>query len=364
MSVSTLRIGRLREMLAVEANVSVLVTDLNDVRYLTGFTGSNGWLLITESTVRLITDGRYTGQARAQTEVDVVEARTITEMITEVVADLDRSHSTRLMFQSSQLTVDLFDRLKSVSDRLDPIGSRLTDLRRAKDPAELAAIERAVRCADRALADVCPSIDDSMTEKDVRDELEYRMRKHGADGPSYDTIVASGPVNSALPHHRPSSRRLEEGDLIVIDVGALVDGYHSDLTRTFALGRCSETLRDRYEIVREAQRRGVNTVRAGVPAREVDAVCREVFRSHDLEDDFVHGTGHGVGLVIHEEPFLGSTSTAILSTGDVVTVEPGLYRVGLGGVRIEDLLVVDETGSRVLSTFPKDLICLPSRPTI
>ena len=360
MSVSVLRLGRLRELLSVAAGDSILITDLNDIRYLTGFTGSNGWLLVTESTARLITDGRYVEQARSQTEVDVVEARTVADMVTAV----DRDRSVRLTFQSSQVSVDLFDRLKSVTDHLLPIGSRLADLRRAKDPTELAAIERAVRCADLALADVCPSIDDSMTEKDVRDELEYRMRRHGADGPSYDTIVASGPVNSARPHHRPSSRRLEEGDLIVIDVGALVDGYHSDLTRTFALGGCSDELRERYEIVRESQRRGVNAVRAGARARDIDEICREVFRSHDLEDDFVHGTGHGVGLVIHEEPFLGSTSSATLSAGDVVTVEPGLYRVGLGGVRIEDLLAVNETGSRVLSTFPKDLICLPSRPTI
>ena len=360
MSVSVLRLGRLREILSVAAGDSILITDLNDIRYLTGFTGSNGWLLVTESTARLITDGRYVEQARSQTEVDVVEARTVADMVTAV----DRDRSVRLMFQSSQVSVDLFDRLKSVTDHLLPIGSRLADLRRAKDPTELAAIERAVRCADLALADVCPSIDDSMTEKDVRDELEYRMRRHGADGPSYDTIVASGPVNSARPHHRPSSRRLEEGDFIVIDVGALVDGYHSDLTRTFAVGGCSDELRERYEIVRESQRRGVNAVRAGARARDIDEICREVFRSHELEDDFVHGTGHGVGLVIHEEPFLGPSSSATLSAGDVVTVEPGLYRVGLGGVRIEDLLVVDETGSRVLSTFPKDLICLPSRPTI
>lgn len=360
MSSTILRIGRLREILPVAAGDSILITDLTDIRYLTGFTGSNGWLLVTDSTVRLITDGRYVEQARSQTDVDVVEARTVAEMVTE----LNRDRSTRLMFQSGQVSVDLFDRLKSVTDQLLPIGSRLADLRRAKDPTELAAIERAVRCADLALADVCPSIDDSMTEKDVRDELEYRMRRHGADGPSYDTIVASGPVNSARPHHRPSSRRLEEGDLIVIDVGALVDGYHSDLTRTFALGGCSDELRERYEIVRESQRQGVNAVRAGIRTRDIDEICRVVFRSHDLEDDFVHGTGHGVGLVIHEEPFLGPTSTATLSAGDVVTVEPGLYRVGLGGVRIEDLLAVNETGSRVLSTFPKDLICLPSRPTI
>ena len=360
MSVSALRIGRLRELLPVDAGDSILITDLNDIRYLTGFTGSNGWLVVTESSVRLITDGRYVEQARSQTDVDVVEARTVSDM----VGALDREQSTRLMFQSSQVSVDLFERLKSVGGQLHPIGTKLADLRRAKDPTEIAAIEQAVRCADLALAEVCPTIDDSMTETDVRDELEYRMRRHGADGPSYDTIVASGPVNSARPHHRPSSRRLEEGDLIVIDVGALVDGYHSDLTRTFALGACSDELRERYEIVRESQRRGVNAVRPGTRARDIDEICREVFRSRDLEADFVHGTGHGVGLVIHEEPFLGPTSTATLSAGDVVTVEPGLYRVGLGGVRIEDLLVVDETGSRVLSTFPKDLICLPSRPTI
>ncbi|MBU3688974.1 MAG: hypothetical protein B7C54_08950 [Acidimicrobiales bacterium mtb01] len=354
------RIDRLRRLLDVAAGDVALIIDPTDIRYLTGFTGSNGWLLVSGSHSALVTDGRYVEQARAQTEVEILEARTVAEMVARVEA----TSSDRLLFQSNHVSVDLFDRLKGTGHRLVPIGSKLADLRRAKDLSELAAIEEAVRCADRALAEVCPLIDDSMTEKDVRDELEYRMRRHGADGPSYDTIVASGPVNSARPHHRPSSRRLEEGDLVVIDVGALVDGYHSDLTRTFALGRCDDSLRARYDIVRESQQRGVDAVRAGVAARDVDEACRSVFRAHDLESDFVHGTGHGVGLVIHEEPFLGSTSSAVLSAGDVVTVEPGLYRVGLGGVRIEDLLVVDESGSRVLSTFPKDLICLPSRPTI
>jgi Xaa-Pro aminopeptidase len=360
MSDPNVRVGRLRELLAIGPDDGVLLTDLNDIRYLTGFTGSNGWLFASDSSLRLITDGRYVEQARSQCSVDVVEARTIVEMISVV----QRWATTRLLFQSSQVSVDLFERLKTVSAALVPIGSKLADLRRAKDPSELACIERAVRIADRALAEVCPMIDDSLTEKDIRDELEYRMRRHGADGPSYDTIVASGPGNSARPHHRPSARRLEEGDLVVIDVGALVDGYHSDLTRTFAVGSCDDVPRARYDVVRESQARGVAAIRSGVPARDVDEACRAVFRSNGLEGEFVHGTGHGVGLVIHEEPFLGSTSTAVLSAGDVVTVEPGLYRVGLGGVRIEDLLVVEETGSRVLSTFPKELICLPSRPTI
>lgn len=236
-------------------------------------------------------------------------------------------------------------------------------LRRRKDPDEIAWIAHACAIADRALAEATHTLVPGVSEREVRDELEARMRRLGADGPSYETIVASGPDNGAMPHHRPSHRRLVEGDLVVIDVGALVAGHHSDMTRSFVIGEPSDEQRRWYDVVAAAQAAGRAAVAPGVPTVDVDAACRAVFAAEGLEHLFTHGTGHGVGLDIHEEPFLGRTSASVLAEGDVVTVEPGLYRVGFGGLRIEDLVAVTGSGHRVLTTFPKDDPCPPSPPT-
>jgi len=206
-------------------------------------------------------------------------------------------------------------------------------------------------------------LDHRPTEADVRTELEYRMRRNGADGPSYDTIVASGPQNAARPHHNTGDRTIGEGDTVIIDVGALVDGYHSDMTRTFVVGAADARQNEIYDVVRDAQAAGLSAVRSGVAAADVDAACRAVFRHAGLEDWFIHGTGHGVGLDIHEDPFSSPVSTAELLVGDVVTVEPGLYRDGFGGVRIEDLVAVTATGCELLTHLSKDAPCLPSLPT-
>jgi len=202
-----------------------------------------------------------------------------------------------------------------------------------------------------------------VTENDVRDELEYTMRKLGADGPSYDTIVASGPTNSARPHHHPTTTKIEDGHTVIIDVGALVAGYHSDMTRSFVVGPMSSEQADWYEAVRAAQQAGVEACRPGVQVSEIDAACRKVLLEAGLEQYFTHGTGHGVGLMIHEEPFINSSGPAILQPGDVVTVEPGLYRGGFGGFRVEDLVVITEHGCRILNTSPKDPTCPPLQLT-
>ncbi len=204
---------------------------------------------------------------------------------------------------------------------------------------------------------------DEPTEADVRDELDYRMRRLGADGPSYDTIVASGPEHGARPHHLPAPRMIVEGDLVIIDVGALVDGYHSDMTRTFVIGEPTDEQLDKYRAVLDAQLAGLAAIGGGRKAVKVDDACRGKLTDEGLGEWFVHGTGHGVGLDIHEDPFLMSVSTAELAVGDVVTVEPGVYRSGFGGIRIEDLVTVTSDGFRNLTSFPKDDPCLPSRPT-
>jgi Xaa-Pro aminopeptidase len=189
------------------------------------------------------------------------------------------------------------------------------------------------------------------------------MRELGATGPSYETIVATGPHHAALPHHRPTSTRVEWGHTVIIDVGALVDGYHSDMTRTFVVGTPTQQQQELYDLVLRAQVAGVEAVRAGRRTAEIDEVCRGIITDAGYGEWFTHGTGHGVGLLIHEDPYLSRVADATLQVGDVVTVEPGVYHVGFGGIRVEDLVVVTSDGCRVLTAFPKDSPCLPSPPT-
>jgi Xaa-Pro aminopeptidase len=228
-------------------------------------------------------------------------------------------------------------------------------LRLVKDDGEVARIEAACGIADAALAAVASQLEDRPTEAGFALELDTEVRRQGADDLSFETIVASGP-NGSRPHHSPSGRRIERGDLVVIDFGALVDGYHSDMTRTIAVGGPSsldDTQTRMVEVVRAAQQAGVEAVRAGASTRDVDAACREVITEAGWGEAFVHGTGHGVGLDIHEEPRVSWAADATLAPGHVVTVEPGVYLPGHGGVRIEDTVVVTESGCRTLTRAPK-----------
>ena len=353
---------------------AVLLTDLSDIRWLTGFTGSNAWLLMRPDEQRLLTDGRYAEQAEDEIRsvggsATVVTCSSLASMAKALIDSLKPDD--RVWFQGSSLTYanhEMLTRESGSVDRFLPAPRSLGHVRRVKDQEEIDRIEEACLIADRALAEALGSTSvlsgGRCTERDLRDELEYRMRRLGADGPSYDTIVASGPRNSALPHHQPDSTLIESGHSLVIDVGALVAGYHSDMTRSYIVGEGTPEQSRWYDLVLESHLAGLAVVRAGVSAAEVHATCHAVFDREDLARFYVHGTGHGVGLVIHEEPFLNSSSNSVLVAGEVVTVEPGLYRGGFGGFRVEDLVLVTETGCRPLNTSPKEPTCPPSPPTI
>ena len=337
---------------------AVLFTDLVDVRWLTGFTGSNGWVVLTASELVLGTDGRYGDRARAETATSgaTVIAETsrvkLHERLVESLAGtasvgLDPASTTYAEWQ--RLATDIV---------LEPTDSLVGLQRRIKDAAEIERMTAAARAADAALGDVesilFATVDSPVTEADVRNELEYRMRLHGADDRSYDTIVASGPDHAARPHHEASQRTIIEGDTVIIDVGALVDGYHSDMTRSYVIGEPTDEQREVYALVEASHAAGVAALRPGMSARDLDTVCRDVFDQAGRLDWYLHGTGHGVGLQIHESPFHSQASDEVIVAGNVVTVEPGLYRVGFGGFRIEDLLVVTETGSQPLThTVPR-----------
>ncbi|MFM8267778.1 MAG: M24 family metallopeptidase [Ilumatobacteraceae bacterium] len=347
----------------------LVVSDASNIRWLTGFTGSSGVLVVAHDQVVLVTDGRYGLQAteqiaRAGVDCTVAVASSVPAMLDEFAARC-RAIDGPLGFEADHVSVTVHEQWRSAIGReLVAVRGVVEEERRTKDATEVALIARAAAIADAALGEIGPSIVAGVTEAQLRNRLELRMREMGASGPSYDTIVAAGPHNSALPHHRPTDYVLRDGDTVVIDVGALVEGYHSDMTRSFVVGGASAHQREMYDLVLESQRAGLAAVRPGAPAAAIDAACRGVLEAAGVGEWFSHGTGHGVGLLIHEEPFLGRTSSAVLREGDVVTVEPGVYREGFGGIRIEDLVLVTDVGCRSLTASPKDDPCPPSPPTI
>ncbi|MDA8147725.1 MAG: Xaa-Pro peptidase family protein [Actinomycetota bacterium] len=364
--VLTGRVDRVRARLGDAGADALLVTTPENIRWLTGFTGSAGLLLVTAGGAVLTTDGRYRTQAAEQL-ADAGVADAVDLAIGGVEAQLTVlgtalvGHA-RLGLESGNVT---WSAMRSWAARwpeveLVPTDGVVTELRMVKDGWEIDRMVRAAAIADAALASVTDLLtgdrDTGTTELAVAAALDHAMRELGAEDRAFETIVASGP-NAAKPHARPTGRRIEVGDPVVVDFGAMFDGYRSDMTRTFSVGRPPEGEMARvFEVVAASQRAGVASVRPGERAGEIDRVCRDVIAEAGWADRFEHGTGHGVGLDIHEAPSVGPGSTANLSPGVVVTVEPGVYLAGLGGVRIEDTLVVTADGSRTLTEFPKEVV--------
>jgi Xaa-Pro aminopeptidase len=357
-----LRRARLGERLAELGLDALFVTRLPNVRYLTGFTGSNGSLLVPAEAGRpdvLATDGRYTIQAGAQApDVELlVERATAPALAARAGTDRYR----RLGFESHDVTVDLHRVLADRAGAAELVSLRraVEALRTVKDDGEVALLREACAIADRALADLLAAggLGAGRTEREVARDLDFRMLDLGADAPSFETIVAAGP-DSAIPHHRPTDRVLARGDLVKLDFGATYGGYHSDMTRTFVLGEPAGWQREVYELVRAAQAAGRAALAPGADVRAVDAVAREVIAAAGRGDAFGHGLGHGVGLEIHEAPTVSWLGAGRLADRMTVTVEPGVYLPGRGGVRIEDTLVVRDGDPELLTTTTKDLVVL------
>jgi Xaa-Pro aminopeptidase len=351
------RSARLRERFGEAGCDALLVTRLANIRYLTGFTGSAARVLVLPDELVFVTDGRYRDQAGDQLGAAGVDAR-IEVSGTEQQAILTRAATgvARLGLEAEDVTWAAQRRYATEGFRdaeLVPTEGLVEALRLVKDEGEIARIEEAARIADDALAAVRSRLAEGITEKEFQLDLDFTMRRLGADDVSFETIVGSGP-NGAKPHARPSSRRIVEGDLVVLDFGALLEGYHSDISRTVCVGEPSPTQARMLEVVAASQAAGVAAVTAGAGAADVDRVCRDVIAEAGWADAFLHGTGHGVGLDIHEAPRVAATSTATLAPGHVVTVEPGVYLPEHGGVRIEDTLVVTASGNRRLTNAPKD----------
>jgi len=344
----------------------VLILRLEDIRWLTGFTGGTAQLLVCRSTHEawLLVDGRYFERATdeiassyASVHIErVVPEVSTDEMIAQIVGDssvaVDPTHVT-----AHFMTV-LQSHCAVIHER-----TQLDDLRRVKDDAEISLIASAAGIADNALAFVVADGLAGKTEKQIRNRLDHLMREAGADDVAFDTIVATGPLG-ARPHHEPSDAIVEDGHGVVIDFGAMVQGYKSDMTRTIRVGEVSVEYQRMFELVLEAETAGIASVKAGVLGAAVDAAARAVFIREGVDHEYVHGTGHGIGLYIHEQPILSPRCKAVLGVNEVVTVEPGLYRGGVGGVRIEDLVVVTGNSCRILTLTPKDLTCPRSPRTI
>jgi Xaa-Pro dipeptidase len=353
-----LRRHRLRSLLGPAEVDALLVTRLTNVRYLTGFTGSNAALLVTPDRTVLATDGRYTTQSEAQApDVERVIDRAGAEALTTLAGE---TGVRRLGFEEHDLSVATHATLRG-RDRapdLAATGGLVERLRTVKDDGEIELIRRACAISCQALEQLLPVIASGRTEREVARDLDNRMLDLGADGVAFQTIVATGP-NSAVPHHRPTDREIAVGDLLKIDFGALHHGYHADCTRTFVVGREPETWqREIFDVVREAQRAGRRALAPGAGLRQIDSAARDVVTAAGYGEQFSHGLGHGVGLEIHEAPALGCSAAGTISARTPVTVEPGIYLAGRGGVRIEDTLVVDESGPELLTTTPKDLLVL------
>ena len=358
------RAARLRERLdsAAAGCQALLVTRLVNIRYLTGFSGSAAMLLVLPDEMLFVTDGRYRDQSAAELAAAGVEARIevgLTQGAQREALQAAAAGIGTLGLEAEDVTWGQQRRFASEwfpEAELVATSGLVEDLRRVKDEGEVERMAAAAAAADAALAAVRHRLAERPTESDFALELDFEMRRNGASGTSFESIVASGP-NGAKPHHRPGDRYIEAGELVVLDFGALVDGYCSDMTRTLCVGEpASTTARRMVEVVAESQQAGVAAVRAGVEAKAVDEACRAVIAEAGWADAFLHSTGHGVGLEIHEDPRVSSASTDTLAAGYVVTVEPGVYLPEHGGVRIEDTVVVTEDGCRVLTNAPKELV--------
>ncbi len=358
----------LRERLRERELDALLVTNLLNIRYLTGFTGSNAALLVhaadqpgAERGTVFSTDGRYLTQASHEVpDLERVIERSSDQALAGRIAADPAGHR-RVGFESQHVTVEQHDRLGAAVRPAELVRAPglVERLRLIKDEAEIEALRMACAAADRALADLISSggLRPGRTELEVARELESRMLEYGAAGPSFETIVAAG-AHSAVPHHRPTETPLASGDFVKLDFGALVDGYHSDMTRTLVLGNPAEWQRELYELVATAQAAGRSAVQVDANVREVDTAARKVIEDAGYGEQFLHGLGHGVGLEIHEAPALSQRGDGTIAAGMAVTVEPGVYLSGRGGVRIEDTLVVRPGTPELLTLTTKDLVAV------
>jgi Xaa-Pro aminopeptidase len=334
-----------------------VTTSLPNVRYLSGFTGSNAALLVTADRAILFTDPRYQTQAPQESncETKIVKG----PLLVELSKWLKRLAVKSLAFEQNRISFEDYQQIKEQAKgtMLRPVSGLVETLRMVKSEAELATIRASVLLNSAALEMALRSFNSAMTEVDLAAEINYRMRQLGADGTSFETIVASG-TRTALPHAHPTDRPISANELLLIDMGASLSGYASDMTRTYAVGKIDSKSRQMYRAVLESQLAALNAIKPGVTSAAVDGAARKVLKSYGMDKMFIHSTGHGLGLEIHERPRIGRKDSTKLEAGMAITIEPGVYQEGIGGVRIEDTVAVTATGFEVLTPTGKELVVL------
>ncbi|MCQ9676247.1 Xaa-Pro peptidase family protein [Corynebacterium sp. BF-R-2] len=360
MALADTRFGNRRRKLASTLSGqridAVVITHLTHMRYLTGFSGSNGGLLLRKDLSALMaTDGRYTTQiAEEVPDIEAVLGRDVgPHLLSQLSGEL------RVGYEADYVSVSQLKRLEKAAPEgvtLVPVSGVIEDIRLVKDRVELEKLEELAALANQALTELVENgeIAAGRTERQVAADLEYRMRMLGSERVSFDTIVASG-ENSAKPHHGADDRELRNGDLVTIDFGAHLRGFNSDCTRTFAIGEVTEFAKEIYDIVLRAQEAGVKASVPGTALVDVDAACRDIITEAGYGEYFVHSTGHGIGLDVHEGPSAAKTGKGELAEGMTLTIEPGIYVPGKGGVRIEDSLIITSGAPKIITAYPKDL---------
>jgi Xaa-Pro aminopeptidase len=354
----TSRLRRLRHSLDVARAGALLETHLPNIFYLCGFSGDSGALLVDVASATLFTDGRFTVQAREETRGIRVHIHQ-GPLLEAVGAHLRaRKRLQRIAVSPSRLTLGGWKALRKAAGghvKWAAIDGLVEKLRVIKDAAEIDRIRDAARLGSEVMEEAIRLIRPGVTELDVAAEIGYRMRRKGASGESFEAIVAAGP-RSALPHARPTTRQIGKNELVVLDLGAILRRYCSDLTRTVHVGKASKRVRGWYQAVLEAQAAARDALKSGVTCGAIDAAARNVLQRKGLGDYFVHSTGHGIGLEIHEDPRIARDQKTILETGNVVTLEPGVYVEGVGGIRIEDDALVTPRGCEILTTTPREFL--------
>jgi Xaa-Pro aminopeptidase len=351
------RLKRLREAMDVQGLEAMLILKKENRFYISGFTGSTGYLLVTPEEAVMITDFRYTEQATAQCpHCRVVESK---DFFDSLKGELAAKKLTKLGFEKDYVNYGLYETLHSRLEgvTLEPVSGIVEELRLYKDESELEIMRKAAKIADDAFTHILGFLRPGISEIDVATELEFFMRKQGAKCSAFDIIVASG-ARSSLPHGVASEKILEAGDFVTMDFGAYYQGYNSDLTRTVVLGQPSDKQREIYDIVLKAQLHALENIKVGMNGREADALARDIIAEHGYGVNFGHSLGHGLGIAVHELPNLSVKGDMVLKPGMVVTIEPGIYLPNFGGVRIEDDIVLKENGIEILTSSTKELLII------
>jgi Xaa-Pro aminopeptidase len=351
------RLNRLQRELALRRLDALLVTHAPDWHYLTGFTGEAAVLVVGKKHCALITDGRFTTQAKDETSgVQIVRHKA--SLYAEAGEFIKRARVRRIGFDSGQVTVAQYEALRKAAGRLSTYktaNSVVLGLRTQKDAQELAQMRKAAILVSEVVQQAIRLLKPGVRELEIAAEIEFQMRRQGASGPAFESIVAFG-ERSALPHARPTAKRLRKNELVVLDLGAILGHYCSDITRTVHIGTASKRVKEWYKAVLEAQSAAITAVRSGAACEDVDAAARGTLANYKLDQYFVHSTGHGLGLEVHEDPRVARGQKARLEPGTVITVEPGVYVPGVGGIRIEDDVAVHEDRSEILTRAPRDFM--------